>query len=276
MHLDRADMERVDALGLQLVVAKARPFGNKHFTHRVREIVRAADTDITLDDRALRVTLGEHEVARVDCRSVCSRIGDKKEVNRLLDHRVSRDTDDDTVARHCGIERRKRARLRRRELAQMPLNEIAVGRDLVFERGHGQAGRKHGALDSTHNATVRNDDRVPVLVMIESLDHRRRDVGCNSWRAEDLLRNRSDVGEMPVLILHRREANALERSERIAARLSEPSGLLRYGGRLLKVEAIRFEWRFRCCHLDVRNDCIGDTDDSIDDVIHAAAPGIQS
>src|SRR5678815_4698154 len=125
MHLNSSDMKRFAAFSLKLVVAEPRAITNEDFRHSIREIAVAANRDITLDDRALRMTLSENEIARLDCRILGVRIANEKKMNRLVDFCISGNAKDDTVSCERSVERGERGALGCGKLRDVSLYSFA-------------------------------------------------------------------------------------------------------------------------------------------------------
>jgi hypothetical protein len=107
-YVDRADVVGALALPLQLDVRQRRPVGDRHFGHRVREIVRVADRGVRLEDGRLGVALDDDEVAGIHHPTRCHRVAHEEQVDRPIDRYILADVNDGSVHHVRRVERRER------------------------------------------------------------------------------------------------------------------------------------------------------------------------
>src|SRR5687768_7982236 len=123
MRLNRPNMKRARAFRLELVMTESRSFSDVDLGHCVGEVEISSDIDVALDDRRLRVTLSEYQIAHMHGCAFSCRIRDEEQMNRLVHDHVSIDPDHCSIVRERSVEIAEGRRLSRNELAEMALDQ---------------------------------------------------------------------------------------------------------------------------------------------------------
>ncbi len=197
------------ALALNLVVRERCPVFDHRLGDGVGEVRGISHRYVALDDRGLRVSAGDDEIARVGNALRRVGIGDEDEVDRQLHDGACRDVYQRPILHERRIERRKGLLFVGGELRQVLREQRLLAFPRLGEAANCDTARQCAECGELAGEPAVYEDECRPFRPVED---ERRQVGGSDLRrlggtgAELALDDRCDAGEVPVLVLRGRKS----------------------------------------------------------------------
>ena len=231
LRRDRGDVKRPLALILQLQVLDDGVLPGDQLGDGVGYVTRVAEADETLDHRDLTTLLGDDEIAQMGGGAVVFRGGNVEKLDRLRHGLARRHVNERAVLEECCVQRGEGIRIGASVAKKVFFDERCVARQRgrkahhfhsFREFGRGRKLRREVAVhENEFNARKSGKGKMAKRLgrdaVLRQLEH----------GLERQLGDGRDVGEAPVLVLQRREAEFDEVRNASLTRGPHPRQLLR-------------------------------------------------